>query len=142
MTTAKQEIAVLLLQWPPNQPPVSISCSLDLLLPGVVPEHHPCEFPFAAEGDPPRAVVALKAFALLLGWELKAPLGHHHRGIALALAEAAAHRFRQAVALSLGFKQAAPRLGAVGPGSVGCGQAANQAQQAQQAQSDQGGAHG
>ena len=77
------------------------------------------------------AVIALVGLALLIGWEVKAALGHHHRGIALPLTKAARHRFRQAVALIVGLKQAAPRFGAVSFGEVGGAEAAQQAEQAQ-----------
>lgn len=109
----------------------AIPVSVDLLLSGVLPEHHQGEVPFAAEADACGAVIALVGLALLLGWEVKAALGHHHRGIALALAKAARHRFRQAVALIVGLKQAAPRFGAVSFGGTGGGEAAQQAEQAQ-----------
>ena len=80
----------------------------------VLPEDHQREFSFPAESNPGAVVVALVSLALLLGWKVKGALRHGYPRIPLALAEGAAHRFRQPLAVVLGAEQAAPSFGVVG----------------------------
>ena len=70
-----------------------------LLLARIVPKDHKGEIVWAAKSNPQTVVVALVGLALLLGGEIKLSLGHRDDHIALALAEGAAHRFRQSFAV-------------------------------------------
>ena len=80
----------------------------------VLPEDHQREFSFPAESNPGAVVVALVSLALLLGWKVKGALRHGYPRIPLALAEGAAHWFRQQPTVVLGAEQGAPGFGVVG----------------------------